>query len=73
LGAGLTIQPRKKFIVTKLQKGRPGPNWAVEPYDDDDDDDDDIWVTAVIFLLKHNKIAFNCIPLSASLVNWLQI
>jgi hypothetical protein len=37
LGAGLTIQPRKKVIVTKTQQG---PNWAVEPYDDDDDDDE---------------------------------
>jgi hypothetical protein len=35
LGAGLTIQPCKKVIVTKSQKGDQGPNWAVEPYDDD--------------------------------------
>jgi hypothetical protein len=36
LGAGLTIQPRKKVIVTKHQRGGQGPIWAVEPYDDDD-------------------------------------
>jgi hypothetical protein len=41
LGAGLTIQPRKKVIVTNPQRGGQGPNLAVEPYDDDDDDDDD--------------------------------
>jgi hypothetical protein len=35
LGAGLTIQPRKKVIVKKPQRGGQGPNWAVEPYDDD--------------------------------------
>jgi hypothetical protein len=39
LGAGLTIQPCKKVIVTKLKKGRP--------CNDDDDDDDAI---NVIFL-----------------------
>jgi hypothetical protein len=39
LGAGLTIQPRKKVTVTKPQSGGQGPIWAVEPYDDDDDDD----------------------------------
>jgi hypothetical protein len=37
LGAGLTIQPCKKVIVTKPQKRGGG----VEPYDDDDDDDDE--------------------------------
>jgi hypothetical protein len=42
LGAGLTIQPRKKDIVTKHKKGEgQGTIWAVEPHDDDDDDDDD--------------------------------
>jgi hypothetical protein len=41
LGTGLTIQPCKKVIVTKPQRGGQGPNWAVEPYYDDDDDDDD--------------------------------
>jgi hypothetical protein len=42
LGAGLTIQPCKKVIVTKPQKrGGKGPNWAVEPFDDDDDDDNE--------------------------------
>jgi hypothetical protein len=42
LGAGLTIQPRKKVIVKKPHKGEggQGPNWAVEPYDDDDDGDE---------------------------------
>jgi hypothetical protein len=40
LGAGLTIQPHKKVIVTKPQRGGQGPIWAVEPYDDDDDDDE---------------------------------
>jgi hypothetical protein len=34
-GAGLTIQPRKKVIVTKLQRGGHDPIWAAEPYDDD--------------------------------------
>jgi hypothetical protein len=34
LGAGLTIQPCKKVIVLKPQKGY----WAVEPYNDDEDD-----------------------------------
>jgi hypothetical protein len=39
LGAGLTIQPWKKVIVTKPhQRGGQGPDWAVEMYDDDDDD-----------------------------------
>jgi hypothetical protein len=37
LGAGLTIQPRKKVIVAKPQRGGQGPIWAVEAYDDDDD------------------------------------
>jgi hypothetical protein len=41
LGAGVTIQPCKKVIVTKPQRGGQGPTWAVEPYGDDDDDDDD--------------------------------
>jgi hypothetical protein len=41
LGAGVTFQPCKKVIVTKLHKGGQGPNLAVEPHDDDDDDDDD--------------------------------
>jgi hypothetical protein len=36
LGVGVTIQPCKKVIVTKPQRGGQGPNWAVEPYDDDD-------------------------------------
>jgi hypothetical protein len=35
LGAGLTIEPRKKVIVTKPQRGGQGRNWAVKPYDDD--------------------------------------
>jgi hypothetical protein len=35
LGAGLTIQPCKKVIVTNPQWGGQGPNWAVEPYDDE--------------------------------------
>jgi len=40
-GPPCTIQPCKKVIVTKPQRGGQGPNWGVEPYDDDDDDDDD--------------------------------
>jgi hypothetical protein len=32
LGAGLTIQPRKKVTVKNPQ----GLTWAVEPYDDDE-------------------------------------
>jgi hypothetical protein len=40
LGAGLTIQTRKKVIVTKPQTGGQGPI-SVEDDDDDDDDDDD--------------------------------
>jgi hypothetical protein len=39
LGAGLTIQHRKKIIVTKPQREGQGPFWAVDPYDDDDDDE----------------------------------
>jgi hypothetical protein len=34
LGAGLTVQPCKKVIVKKPQRGGQGLNWAVEPYDD---------------------------------------
>jgi hypothetical protein len=37
LGAGLTIQPRKKIIVTNPIRGGLGPNWAVDPYDDDEE------------------------------------
>jgi hypothetical protein len=33
LGAGLTIQPRRKVIVFKNPKrGGQDPNWALEPY-----------------------------------------
>jgi hypothetical protein len=39
LGTGLTIQPHKKVIVEKPQRGGQGPIWAVETYDDDGDDD----------------------------------
>jgi hypothetical protein len=37
LGAGQTIQPCKKVIVTKTHKGDQGLIWAVEPYEDDDE------------------------------------
>jgi hypothetical protein len=34
------MQPRKRVIVKKPQKGGQGLIWALEPYDDDVDDDD---------------------------------
>jgi hypothetical protein len=41
LGAGLTIQPRKKVIVMKPPKGEARARPGLWPYDDDDDDDDE--------------------------------
>jgi hypothetical protein len=54
LGAGLTIQPRKKVIVTKSHRGG-GANWAVEPYDDDEK----VYVTGLISknIAKHYKLS----------------
>jgi hypothetical protein len=42
LGAGLTIQPCKKVIVKKPQRGGQDSTWAVEPYYDYDDDDEEL-------------------------------